>query len=204
VDIPAGTKGEPGVQELIGRALSDGLGAQQLLEQGLMAGMQVVGRRFADNEIFIPEVLIAARAMRAGFEALKPAFADLQASSRGVFVIGTVRGDLHDIGKSLVSIILEGSGWSVVDLGTDCPGDRFVEAVDKHPGCAVGLSAMLTTTMLNMADTVDCIRRATPEATVLVGGAPVTEAFAVDIGADGYGADPTQAAEVLDRLLPRA
>jgi methanogenic corrinoid protein MtbC1 len=146
--------------------------------------------------------LIAARAMRAGFDVLKPAFADEQAFSRGVFVIGTVRGDLHDIGKNLVAIILEGSGWQIVDVGTDCPTDKFIEAIDRHPGCAVGLSALLTTTMMNMGETVTAIRRHRSETVVLVGGAPVTADFARDIGADGYGADPTEAIALLDALIP--
>ncbi len=204
MDIPPGSAGQPGVVEHIRQALDDGVMPQVILQDGLLAGMGRVGRRFAANEVFIPDVLIAARAMQAGFAVLKPCFADQTVPSRGVFVIGTVRGDLHDIGKNLVSIILEGAGWRIVDLGADCPPERFVEAVRQNPGCAVGLSALLTTTMMNMPVTIEAIRAVSPETRVLVGGAPVTAAFADQIGADGYADDPTAALAVLDALLPSA
>ncbi len=203
-DIPRGSRGQPGVVELVREGLQRGLPAKQLLDDGLLAGLSAVGRRFAAGEVFIPEVLIAARAMKAGVELLRPHLSAGEAEPRGEFIIGTVRGDLHDIGKNLVAIMLEGAGWRVHDLGVDCPPQRFVEALREHPGAAVGLSALLTTTMLHMKDTVAAIRDAFPQTVILVGGAPVTEDFAREIGADGYGADPQQAIEILDRLCPRA
>jgi len=202
MDIPPGAAGQPGAAELIAQALADGVPAVQVLRDGLLAGMGRVGRRFAAAEIFIPEVLIAARAMHAGLAVLRPAFAEQNLPARGTFVIGTVRGDLHDIGKNLVGIILEGAGWQVVDLGTDCPPERFAAAAADHPGCAVGLSALLTTTMVNMPAAIAAIRAARPGTKVLVGGAPVTADFARTIGADGYADDPTQALQLLDELVP--
>lgn len=203
-DIPRGSRGRPGVVELVREALERGLPAKAVLDDGLLAGLNVVGRRFAAGEVFIPEVLVAARAMKAGVELLRPHLTAGDTQPRGEFIIGTVRGDLHDIGKNLVAIMLEGAGWRVHDLGVDCPPERFVEALRAHPGAAVGLSALLTTTMLNMKDAVAAIRETSPQTVILVGGAPVTADFAREIGADGYGADPQQAIDILDRLCPRA
>jgi 5-methyltetrahydrofolate--homocysteine methyltransferase len=202
MDIPAGSAGQPGVAELIAQALAADVDPGALLRDGLLQGMGRIGRKFAANEAFIPEVLIAARAMHAGLAVLRPAFAEQGVPARGTFVIGTVRGDLHDIGKNLVAIILEGAGWRVVDLGTDCPPQRFVAAVQESPGCAVGLSALLTTTMVNMGEVIAAIRKVSPATKVLVGGAPVTAAFAREIGADGHADDPMQAVELLNALLP--
>ncbi|MCP4249555.1 MAG: cobalamin-binding protein [bacterium] len=201
-DIPPGSKGEPGVAELVEAALAGRIAAPRILDGGLMGGMSDVGRRFAANEIFIPEVLVAARAMKAGFAVLKPAFAEEGPPQRGVFIVGTVRGDLHDIGKNLLGIILEGAGWKIEDLGVDCPSERFLDALDRHPGAVVGLSALLTTTMLNMGDAVKAVHERHPQTTVIVGGAPVTAAFAEQIGAGGYADDPSGAVELLDRLHP--
>ncbi|MFH0979927.1 MAG: cobalamin-dependent protein [Planctomycetota bacterium] len=202
-DIPRGTKGQPGVVEWVRRALHDGVKPRTILEQGLLPSMQETGRRFAAGEIFLPEVLIAARAMQAGVAELKPALAGGELPTRGVFIIGTVRGDLHDIGKNIVGIMLQGAGWRVEDLGVDCPAERFLETLGRHPGGAVGLSALLTTTMLNMREIVAAIHACRPHTVVLVGGAPVTAAFAGRIGASGYAADPVQAIELLNRLMPR-
>jgi 5-methyltetrahydrofolate--homocysteine methyltransferase len=201
-NIPAGSRGQPGVVELVATALGAGESPEAVLKHGLLAGMQVVGRKFAANEVFIPEVLISARAMRAGLGALRPAFTGRPMPQRGVFVIGTVRGDMHDIGKNLVGMILEGAGWQVVDLGIDCAADAFTAAVQQRPGCVVGLSALLTTTMLHMRDTIAAIRASSPDTVILVGGAPVSAAFAEEIGASGYAADPVAAIELLDRLVP--
>ena len=201
MDIPPGTVGQPGVAEWIEQGIAAGIAADVLLRDGLMPGMKIVGQEFAANRIFIPEVLIASRAMKAGFGVLKTALTAHPLPARGVFVIGTVQGDLHDIGKNLVGIILEGAGWQVVDLGTDCPPDRFIEAIQRHDASAVGLSALLTTTMMGMGQAVAALRDHRPETVILVGGAPVTQDFARQIGADGYGADPAAAAVLLDRLV---
>lgn len=204
MNIPPGTAGQPGVAELIQQALDEGIDAGSCLREGLLPGMGVIGKKFAANEVFIPEVLISARAMHAGLAVLKPAFAEQDVPSRGTFVIGTVRGDLHDIGKNLVGIILEGAGWQIVDLGTDCSAEKFVDAVNANPGCVLGLSALLTTTMVNMREVVAAVRAVQPRTVILVGGAPVTAKFAQEIGADGYAADPTQALSLLDELAPMA
>ncbi|MFH1745513.1 MAG: corrinoid protein [Planctomycetota bacterium] len=203
-NIPLGSRGQPGVAELVAQAVDEGLSPQSILKQGLMAGLQVIGQKFAANEVFIPEVLIAARAMHAGVDRLKPLFAGQDMSSRGVFVIGTVRGDLHDIGKNLVAMMMAGAGWQVVDLGVDCQPEQYIEALEQHPGCAIGLSALLTTTMMAMRETVQAIRARQPDTVILVGGAPVTDEFASKIGASGYAPDPAAAIALLDRLLPAA
>ena len=203
-NIPPGSKGEPGVAEFVDEALAAGVAPQTVLHEGLMPGLQVIGQKFTNNEVFIPEVLIAARAMHAGMNILKPLFAEGDMPSRGVFVIGTVSGDLHDIGKNLVSMMVEGAGWKVVDLGVDCKTEKFLEAIEKHPGCAVGLSALLTTTMVSMRETVAAIREKAPNTVVIIGGAPVTDAFAKEINASAAARDPSGAIAALDRLVPAA
>lgn len=203
-NIPPGSKDKPGVAEWVDKALAEGVPANVIIDNALLRGMQPIGRKFAANEIFIPEVLIAARAMHAGMNKLKPHLADCDVAGRGVFVIGTVKGDLHDIGKNLVAMILEGAGWKVVDLGVDCACEKFAAAVKEHPGCVIGLSALLTTTMVAMREAVQAIRQQCPDAIILVGGAPVTEGFASEIGATAYAADPAAAVEILDRIKPAA
>ncbi|MCB9851440.1 MAG: cobalamin B12-binding domain-containing protein [Phycisphaerales bacterium] len=200
LDIPRGSAGKPGVAEFVDQALAEGISATEILQKGMLPGMKAVGKRFAAHEIFIPEVLISARAMHAGFAVLKPAFAQEDVPSQGTFVIGTVAGDLHDIGKNLVAIILEGAGWKVVDLGTDCAPEKFAAAVVEHPGCIVGLSALLTTTMINMPAAIAAIRAVAPSTRVLVGGAPVTADYAKEVGADGYAVDPMGALAALENM----
>lgn len=202
VDIPRGTAGQPGASEWAQRGLAAGMDPLRLLNEGLIVGMQRIGRRFAANEVFIPEVLIAARAMQAGVDALKPALMNRDVPSRGTFVIGTVRGDLHDIGKNIVAIMFRGVGWKVIDLGVDCSPEVFCEAIESNPGCVVGLSALLTTTMINMGDAVEMIRLRSPGTKILVGGAPVDTEFAAEIGADAYAADPHEAIEWLNARMP--
>ena len=203
-NIPPGSKGQPGVVELVDRLIADGISPQSVLHDGLMAGLQVIGHKFTNNEVFIPEVLIAARAMHAGMNRLKPLFGEDGMPSRGVFVMGTVAGDLHDIGKNLVCMMVAGAGWKVVDLGVDCKAEKFVEAVKQHRGCAVGLSALLTTTMVAMRETVAAIRELSPETVILIGGAPVTDKFASEIGASAYARDPSGAIAALERLVSAA
>ncbi len=190
------------VAELTDRAVVSGLSASQILDGGLLAGMDVVGRRFGAHEIFLPEVLLAARAMKAGVDRLRPLLLADKVPSRGTVVLGTVKGDLHDIGKNLVAIMLEGAGFEVVDLGTDVPADRFVEAAEAAQAQVVGMSALLTTTMTGMRDVVAEIRAAglAERVKVVVGGAPVTQRFADEIGADAYGYDAANAVEVVKRL----
>jgi methanogenic corrinoid protein MtbC1 len=193
---------QPGALELTRAALDAGIAAQDILRLGLMKGMTRVGEKFRDRLIYVPDVLLAARAMKVAMELLQPSFTGGHAHYRGVFILGTVQGDLHDIGKRLVGMIAEGAGYRIVDLGIDVRPGRFVAAVAEHPGAAVGLSALLTTTMANMPDAVRAIRQSSPETRIIVGGAPVTARFAESIGADAYGADPYAAVEFLGALFP--
>jgi len=195
---PPDLKGQDGADELARKALEAGVSPKDVLTKGLVDAMRRVGVRFRNKEIFVPDVLMSAKAMSAAMEHLKPHFLSSSLKRRGKVVMGTVAGDLHDIGKKIVSMMIEGAGWEVIDLGTDVPPDRFLKAMDEHPGCVVGLSALLTTTMLNMEKTVKEIKRLSPDTKVIIGGAPVTPDFAAQIGADAYSPDPQGAVEYLN------
>jgi 5-methyltetrahydrofolate--homocysteine methyltransferase len=186
-------------------ALSGGALPQNILEQGLLAGMDVVGQRFKAEEMFIPEVLRCAKCMHGAMEILRPLLAETGAESIGTFVIGTVKGDLHDIGKNLVGMMFEGAGFDVVDLGIDKEPQAFVDAVKEHKAKLVGLSALLTTTMPKMGETVNAIKEAgiRDQVKIMVGGAPVTASFAAEIGADGYASNAASAVEKGKELLGR-
>ncbi len=190
------------VAELVQSALDKGLTPKEVLQGGLIAGMDQVGKDFKAGDLFVPEVLIAARAMHAGMAVLRPLLAKGESTSAGKYVIGTVKGDLHDIGKNLVKMMVEGAGFEAIDLGTDVPPDKFVAAVREHQPKLVGLSALLTTTMVSMKTTVEALQEAGLRSTVkvMVGGAPVTEAFAQQIGADAYAPDAATAVDVARRL----
>lgn len=185
------------VADLVSKALDEGIGAQQILDEGLLKGMGELGVRFKNNEVFVPEVLIAARALNKGTDTLKEKLIDLDVKPVGKVIIATVAGDLHDIGKNLVKLMLEGAGFEVVDLGTDVSADRIVAAVNEHHPDVVALSALLTTTMAAQGSTIKALEEAgvRDKVKVIVGGAPVTEAFAKEIGADGYSDDASGAAE---------
>jgi 5-methyltetrahydrofolate--homocysteine methyltransferase len=188
--------------QLTQQAVDEGLSAKQILNDGLLAGMAEVGRRFREGEYFVPEVLIAAEAMKAATEILKPHLAAAGVKPEARALIGTVRGDLHDIGKNLVATMLEGAGFEVIDLGVDVPPEKFVEACQAQPVQLVALSALLTTTMPMMEQTVKAIKAACPNPPViLVGGAPVTQEYANKIGAHGYGRDASTGAELAKELL---
>ena len=191
------------VAELTRQAIDAGIPPGRILDDGLLAGMDVVGRRFGAHEIFLPEVLLAARAMNAGVGLLKPLLIEEEVPSRGKVVLGTIKGDLHDIGKNLVGIMLEGAGFEVIDLGNDVSAERFVDAAEAEGAAVVGLSALLTTTMAGMREVVELVdRRGLSGAVkVVVGGAPVTREFATDIGANGYGYDANQAVELVKGLM---
>jgi 5-methyltetrahydrofolate--homocysteine methyltransferase len=162
--------------------------------------MRNIGEKFGRNEVFIPDILMAARAFEAAIKHLKPFFQSGEVQRKGTFVIGTVAGDLHDIGKNIVGLIVGGEGWDVIDLGVDVAGEEFVKALEKHPGCTIGLSALLTTTMANMAEIVGFIKSAHPDSKVIIGGAPITQKFADEIGADAYSPDPQGAVGFLDNV----
>jgi 5-methyltetrahydrofolate--homocysteine methyltransferase len=185
------------VADLVCKALDEGFGAQQILDDGLLKGMGELGVKFKNNEVFVPEVLIAARALNKGTDTLKEKLVDLDVKAVGKVVIATVAGDLHDIGKNLVKLMLEGSGFEVIDLGTDVPADKLVAAVKEHNPDVLALSALLTTTMAAQGDAIKALEEAgiRDKVKVIVGGAPITEAFAKEIGADGYSEDASGAAE---------
>ena len=194
---PPDLKDQDGTDELTKKALDQGESPAEILE-ACNTGMQKIGDKFSRNEVFVPELLMAAKAMNAVMAHLKPHFQSGSIKTKGKFVLGTVAGDLHDIGKNLVSMVVEGNGWEVIDLGIDVKTDKFLTAVESNPGCIVGLSALLTTTMGNMASTVKSIKDKYPETKVIVGGAPLTLQAAQDMGADAYAKDPQEAVSYLD------
>jgi len=191
------------VKELIQAALGRGDTAQAILDEGLIPAMDVVGQKFSCHEYYIPEMLIAARAMQAGIGIIRPLLAEAGGKPRGTVVIGTVKGDLHDIGKNLVGLMLQGGGFEVVDLGNDVKPERFVEAVQKNQPDFIMMSALLTTTMLAMRETVEALKAAglRKSVRVAVGGAPVTQRFCDEIGADFYAANATGAVTKAKELL---
>ena len=188
-------------QEITKAALAEGVPAKSVLDDGLIAGMDVVGARFKKNEVYIPEVLIAARAMKMAMAILEPELAKEGVEPIGKCLIGTVQGDLHDIGKNLVAMMLKGAGFEVVDLGVDVDPEKFVDQVKSADAHVVGLSALLTTTMPGMEKTLKALRDAGISAKVMVGGAPVTQDYADKIGADGYAADAASAVDVAKSLV---
>jgi 5-methyltetrahydrofolate--homocysteine methyltransferase len=187
--------------EVTTKALEEGMAPEDVLRNGLIAGMDVVGRAFKKNEVYVPEVLIAARAMKMAMEILEPKLVEAGVEPIGTIIVGTVKGDLHDIGKNLVCMMLKGAGFNVIDLGTDVSPEKFVEAVKENGASTVGLSALLTTTMPMMDKTVAAFREADVEAKVMVGGAPVTQEYADKIGAQGYAADAATAVDVTKDLM---
>jgi len=189
------------VKQLVEKALAEGAAPAAILTEGLLRGMGVIGEKFKKNEVYVPEVLIAARAMKAGMEVLKPRLVAAGVQPAGTAVIGTVKGDLHDIGKNLVGMMLEGAGLRVVDAGIDVSPEKFVQLAKENNAQVVGVSALLTTTMTNMKAVVVAIKDAGLKSRVMVGGAPVTQAFSDEIGADGYAADAASAADLAKKLI---
>jgi 5-methyltetrahydrofolate--homocysteine methyltransferase len=187
--------------EITKAALDEGTAAKSVLEEGLIAGMDVVGERFKKNEVYIPEVLIAARAMKSSMEILEPELVKAGVKPIGKFVVGTAQGDLHDIGKNLVAMMLKGAGFEVVDLGVDISPDKFVEQARDTDTQLVGISALLTTTMPSMEKTIKALKEAGISVKVIIGGAPVTQGYAEKIGADGYAADAASAVDVAKSLV---
>ncbi len=191
------------VEALTKKALSEDISAEEILNNGLVAGMNVVSRRFKNNEIFIPEVLISAKSMYSGLGIIKPLLAESNVQSKGKVVIGTVKGDLHDIGKNIVAMLLQGAGFDVVDLGADVPKEKFLEFVKNEGADILGMSALLTTTMIYMKETIETLKKAGLRGNVkiIIGGAPVTESYAAQIDADGYASDAASAVDLTKRLL---
>jgi len=191
------------VEELTKRALSQDISAEDILNNGLVAGMNIVSKKFKNNEIFIPEVLISAKSMYSGLGIIKPLLSELNVKSKGKVVIGTVKGDLHDIGKNIVAMLLQGAGFDVVDLGADVPKEKFLEFVKNERVDILGMSALLTTTMIYMKETIEALKNAglRENIKVIIGGAPVTESYAAQIDADGYAPDAASAVDLTKRLL---
>ena len=190
------------VAKLVQDALGMGMSPGEILSDGLIAGMDEVGRDFKAGDLFVPEVLIAARAMQSGMNVLRPLLAESDSYSAGKCIIGTVKGDLHDIGKNLVKMMLEGAGFELVDLGTDVEPSAFIDAVREHQPKLVGMSALLTTTMLQMKATIEALQEAglRDSVKVMIGGAPLTAAFAEEIGADAYAPDAASAVDAARSL----
>ena len=191
------------VEALVTQALAEGAAPAVILNEGLLAGMGEIGEKFKKNEVYVPEVLIAARAMKAGMAILKPKLLEAKVKARGVVVIGTVKGDLHDIGKNLVGMMLEGAGFQVVDGGIDVAPEKFIELAKANNAQLIGCSALLTTTMTNMKAVVDGVKSAglAGKLKVMIGGAPVTQAFCDEIGAAGYAPDAASAADLAKKLI---
>jgi 5-methyltetrahydrofolate--homocysteine methyltransferase len=192
----------PDAKAITEAALAEGVGPGDILNKGLVAGMAVVGTKFKNNEFYVPEVLIAARAMKQAMEVLRPKLASSGVKPAGKVAIGTVRGDLHDIGKNLVAMMLEGAGFEINDLGVDVKPEQFVEAVKGGSG-VIALSALLTTTMPAMKETIEALKAdgVRDKAFVMIGGAPVTQNYADEIGADGYSPDAASAVDTAKSLL---
>jgi len=185
------------------KALDAGIEPIVILNQALISGMDEVGELFKANEVYVPEVLLSAKTMQQAMQILKPVLVKGGIRPRGTVVVGTVRGDLHDIGKNLVAMMLEGAGFEVVDLGNDVPAERFVEAAVEHKAGIIGMSALLTTTMYTMKDTIELLKEHSlaDKVKTMVGGAPVTASFAKDIGADGYGDDAATAVDIAKKFI---
>lgn len=191
------------VKRLTQEALDGGEPVEKVLKEGLLSAMDRIGVRFKNGEVYIPEVLIAARAMHAGMAVLKPILSKSSTQKAQKVIIGTVKGDLHDIGKNLVVMMLEGGGFEVVDLGIDVPANKFIDAIKTHQPQVVGMSALLTTTMIEMKNTIQAVEWAglRNQVKMIVGGAPVTQKFAQDIGADGYAPDAASAVDLVRKVL---
>jgi methanogenic corrinoid protein MtbC1 len=198
---PPNMKDQDGADELAKRALEEGIRPDEILENALVPAMSKVGEKFTRKEIYVPQMLMAAKAMNTAMMHLKPSFQSGETKRKGKFIVGTVSGDLHDIGKNLVAMMIEGGGWEVIDLGVDVGTEKFLKALDENPDAVVGLSALLTTTMENMKKTVTAIKEKHSGSKILVGGAPVTQDYCEKIGADFYSPDPQGAVNYLKQLV---
>jgi 5-methyltetrahydrofolate--homocysteine methyltransferase len=199
--FPKGMEGQPGVRELTQKAIDEGIDVEKILTEGLIPAMSIVGERYEKNEIFVPEMLFSAKAMKSGLELIRPLLLEGTDLILGKVIIGTVQGDLHDIGKNLVCMMLEGAGFEIEDLGINVPPQKFLDAAKKNPGALIGMSALLTVTMKNMKGVIDLLRENGLDNKFFIGGAPVTPGFAEEIGAEGYAKNANQAVREAKRLL---
>ena len=198
---PPQMKGLPGADEYTKLALEQGVNPADILEMALVPAMDSIGQKFSEHKIFVPQMLISAKAMNAAMNHLKPYFQAGEVKRKGTFIIGTVFGDLHDIGKNLAAMMIEGAGWEVIDLGIDVKTEKFLEAIEQHPNAVVGISALLTTTMSNMLPVVKAVKEFSPNTKIVLGGAPISADFATSIGADAYAKDPQEGVKWLDALI---
>jgi len=191
------------VRDMVKKAIDEGQDVEKILNEGLIAGMDIVGDKFQKNEFYVPEMLIAARAMKAGMQVLRPILVQKDIKALGTVVLGTVRGDLHDIGKNLVGMMLEGAGFEIADLGVDVSPEKFIQAARERKAQIIGLSALLTTTMPSMKDVIKALEQKgiRDQVKVMIGGAPVTQSYADEIGADGYAPDAASAADKAKELI---
>lgn len=199
--FPQEMKGMLGADELTKEALLNGISPSEIMNSALIPAMDLVGNKFSENKIFVPQMLLSARAMKASMEHLKPYLKSGEVSRKGTFILGTIMGDLHDIGKNLCGMMIEGAGWEVIDLGVDVTVEKFTNALRMHPDAVIGISALLTTTMSNMKQVIQEVKEISPNTKVIVGGAPVSREYAVSIGADAYGKDPQEAVKWLETLV---
>ena len=197
---PPAMKGEYGADELTQKALEQGYSPNDILTKGLIVGMNNIGVKFKENKVFVPQVLMSAKAMSGGMQHLRRYFNDGSVKRKGKLIIGTVKGDLHDIGKNLVCMMVEGNGYEIIDLGVDVTEEKFVDAVRENPDAFVGMSALLTTTMVNMESINTAIKAEFPQVKTFIGGAPVSSDFAQKIGADYYTEEPQRLVEILNQL----
>jgi methylmalonyl-CoA mutase cobalamin-binding domain/chain len=198
---PPNMKGQDGADELTRQALDAGIKPEVILKDALVIGMDKVGQKFSEKKIFIPQMLMSAKAMNAATEHLKPFFNSGEVKRKGKVIIATVQGDLHDIGKNLVKMAIEGAGWEVIDLGVDVKTEKILDTLKDNPESLIGLSALLTTTMQNMQNTVEELKQKYPNNKILIGGAPVNDDFRAKIGADNYSVDPQAAVRYLNALV---
>ena len=198
---PPDMKGQDGADELTKLILESGIKPDVILENALIPSMAKVGNKFSRKEIYVPQMLMSAKAMNCAMKHLKPFFLSGETKRKGKFIIGTVAGDLHDIGKNLVAMMIEGGGWEIIDLGVDVSTEKYMKAIDENPGAIIGMSALLTTTMENMRKTVTAVREKYSGVKILVGGAPVTIEYCKKIGADFYSPDPQGAVNYLNQLV---
>lgn len=197
---PPQFKGQPGADEITKEALEAGVEPGVILNNALISAMNKVGQKFTENKIFVPQMLLSAKAMSASMNHLKPYFASGAVQRKGTFILGTVFGDLHDIGKNLFGMMVEGAGWEVIDLGIDVKTEKFIETLEQYPEAVIGISALLTTTMVNMKPVIEAIKTVSPSTKIIVGGAPLSADFASLIGADGYGKNPQEGIVWLDKI----
>ncbi len=197
---PPDMKGQEGAGELTCQAIEKGARAGDILKNALIPGMEKVGVKFRENKVFVPQVLMSAKAMNTAMAHLKPYFTEDESEQKGTFIIGTVEGDLHDIGKNLVAMMVEGNGYNVIDLGTDIGADKFIEEASKYENSVIGLSALLTTTMVNMEQIVEKIKNQLPSRKICIGGAPVNQKFCDKVQADFYSPDPQGVVEYLNAM----